>query len=323
MKVRAILGTVLCAGAAALLLSPPAGAQTKQLTIATGGTGGIYYPLAGGFGAIIAKEIPGVTATAEVTGGSVDNMKLVGAGNADVAFTQVDTAVDAVNGRDKFPKKLPIRALVVMYVNLMQVVTLEGNGISKFEDLKGKRVSTGAPGSGTEIFALRVIEAAGLDKDKDMSRERLSAAESANALKDKKVDAFMFVAGVPTAAITDVAASPGIKMQLIDHDHTVAKMAQKYGPAYAPGMIPKGSYPNQDKDNKVASVWNIMTVREDFPEDLAYKLTKTMLEKREDLGKVHKEGLNIKVENQKTINVGIPWHPAALKYFAEKGIKVD
>ncbi|MGE0850336.1 MAG: TAXI family TRAP transporter solute-binding subunit [Hyphomicrobiaceae bacterium] len=297
--------------------------QTKQLSIATGGTGGIYYPLAGGFGTILAKEIPGITATAEVTGGSIDNMKLVGAGNADVAFTQVDTAVDAVNGRDKFPKKLPIRALAVMYVNLMQVVTLEGNGVTKFADLKGKRVSTGAPGSGTEIFAFRVIEGAGLDKDKDMTRERLSAAESANALKDKKIDAFMFVAGVPTSAITDVAASPGMKMLLIDHDHAVPKMIEKFGPAYAPAVIPKGSYPNQDKESKVAAVWNIMAVREDFPEDLAYKLTKIMLEKREDLGKVHKEGLNIKVENQKSQNAGIPWHPAALKYFAEKGIKVD
>jgi TRAP transporter TAXI family solute receptor len=210
-----------------------------------------------------------------------------------------------------------------MYVNLMQVVTVEGNGITKFEDLKGKRVSTGAPGSGTEIFAFRVIEAAGLDKDKDMSRERLSAAESANALKDKKIDAFMFVAGIPTAAITDVAASPGLKMLLIDHDHAVPNMIAKHGPAYSTGLIPKGSYPNQDKDNKVAAVWNIMAVREDFPEDLAYKLTKIMLEKREDLGKVHKEALNIKVENQKSQNAGIPWHPAALKYFAENGIKVE
>ena len=318
-------GTILLA-VAALALMGVSGApaqQARQLSIATGGTGGIYYPLAGGFGTILAKEIPGITATAEVTGGSIDNMKLVGAGNADVAFTQVDTAVDAVNGRDKFPKKLPIRALAVMYVNLMQVVALEGNGVTKFADLKGKRVSTGAPGSGTEIFAFRVIEGAGLDKDKDMTRERLSAAESANALKDKKIDAFMFVAGVPTSAITDVAASPGMKMLLIDHDHAVPKMIEKFGPAYAPAVIPKGSYPNQDKESKVAAVWNIMAVREDFPEDLAYKLTKIMLEKREDLGKVHKEGLNIKVENQKSQNAGIPWHPAALKYFAEKGIKVD
>ena len=110
---------------------------------------------------------------------------------------------------------------------------------------------------------------------------------------------------------------------LIDHDQAVPKMVEKYGPSYAPTLIPKGSYPNQDKDNKVAATWNIMAVRDDCPEDLAYNLTKIMLEKREDLGKVHKEALNIKVENQKSQNAGIPWHPAALKYFAEKGIKVD
>ena len=316
----------ILAAAAVFALTGANGAsaqQAKQLSIATGGTGGIYYPLAGGFGTIIAKEIPGTTATAEVTGGSLDNMKLVGSGNADVAFTQVDTALDAVNGKDKFPKKLPIRALAVMYPNLMQVVTLEGNGIVKFEDLKGKRVSTGSPGSGTEIFAIRVIEGFGLDKDKDMTRERLSAAESGNALKDKKIDAFMFVAGVPTAAITDVAATPGVKMLLIDHDQALKQMVEKYGPAYAPAVIPKGAYPHQEKESKVVAVWNIMAVREDFPEDLAYKLTKLMLEKREDLAKVHKEALNIKVENQKSQNAGIPWHPAALKYFAENGIKVD
>lgn len=322
MQLRALKGAMIGFGVVAAFATP-AFAQNKQLTIATGGTGGIYYPLAGGFGTIIAKEIPGVTATAEVTGGSLDNMKLVGAGNADVAFTQVDTAVDAINGRDKFPKKLNIRALVVMYSNLMQVVSLEGNGITKFEDLKGKRISTGAPGSGTEIFALRLIEAMGYDKDKDMKRERLSAAESGNALKDKKVEAFMFVAGVPTSAITDVAASPGMKMLLIDHSHVVDKVVAKYGPVYATAVIPKGTYPNQETDNKVAAVWNIMAVRDDFPEDLAYKLTKTMLEKVDDLSKVHKEALNIKVENQKSKNAGIPWHPAALKYFADKGIKVE
>jgi TRAP transporter TAXI family solute receptor len=320
MKLRLLLAAVAITATGGLSAEAQ---QAKQLSIATGGTGGVYYPLAGGFGSILAKEIPGVTATAEVTGGSLDNMKLVGSGNADVAFTQVDTAVDAVAGRDKFPKKLPIRALVVMYPNLMQVVTLEGNGINTLADIKGKRLSTGAPGSGTEIFALRIIEAIGLDKDKDMSRERLSAAESGNALKDKKIDAFMFVAGVPTSAITDVAATPGVKMLLIDHDQAVPKMVEKYGPSYAPTVIPKGSYPNQDKESKVAATWNIMAVRDDCPEDLAYNLTKIMLEKREDLAKVHKEALNIKVENQKSQNAGIPWHPAALKYFAEKGIKVD
>lgn len=298
--------------------------QAKQLTIATGGTGGVYYPLAGGFGAILAKEAPGLTATAEVTGGSVDNMKLIGAGKSDIAFTQVDTAVDAVNGRDKFTgSPVPVRALVVMYPNVMQIVTLESTGISKFEDLKGKRVSTGSPGSGTEIYAFRVIEAAGLDKDKDMKRERLGAAESANALKDGKIDAFFFVAGVPTSAITDVAASPGGVMKLIDHDYLLDKMKAKYGASYSPSIIPAGAYPNQKTDAKMSAVWNIMAVNEKMSEDLAYTLTKIMLEKREDLEKVHKEGGNIKAAIQKSANAGVPWHPGALKYFKEKGISVD
>lgn len=322
MTLRALPGLVLGIGLV-VAATTAANAQNKQLTIATGGTGGVYYPLAGGFGTIIAKEVPGTTATAEVTGGSIDNMRLVGSGNADLAFTQVDTAVDAVNGRDKFTKKLPIRALAVLYNNLMQIVTLDGNGITKFDDLKGKRISTGAPGSGTEIFAIRLIEAAGMDKDKDMKRERLSAAESANALKDQKVEAFMFVAGAPTSAITDVAASPGIKMVMIDHGYLVDKIVAKYGPVYVPYTITKGTYPNQEKDNQVAAVWNILAARDDFPEDMAYKLTRLMLEKRDDLAKVHKEALNIKLENQKSANAGVPWHPGALKYFAEAGIKVD
>lgn len=312
------------AAVALLACGAAAAQQAKQLSIATGGTGGVYYPLAGGFGAILSKESPGLTATAEVTGGSVDNMKLIGAGKADVAFTQVDTAVDALNGRDKFTAgKVPVRALTVMYPNIMQIVTLEGSGITKFEDLKGKRVSTGSPGSGTEIFAFRLIEAAGLDKDKDMKRERLGAAESANALKDGKVDAFFFVAGLPTAAITDVAATPNVKMRLIDHAHLVGKVKEKHGPVYSEGTIPAGTYPNQTAPSATAAVWNIMAVHENMPADLAYTLTKTMLEKREDLGKVHKEALNIKSGIQKSANAGIPWHPGALKYMSEKGIKID
>ena len=301
---------LFAAGAALLVgIGAVAAQQAKQLSIATGGTGGVYYPLAGGFGAILAKEVPGMGATAEVTGGSVDNMKLIGAGKADVAFTQVDTAVDAINGRDKFSGgKVPVRALVVMYPNIMQVVTLESSGITKFEDLKGKRVSTGSPGSGTEIYAFRLIEAAGLDKDKDMKRERLGAAESANALKDSKIDAFFFVAGVPTSAITDVAASPGMKMRLIDHDHLIERCKAKYGPVYSTAVIKAGSYPNQATDAKVTAVWNIMAVHEKTTDDLAYTLTKVMIEKSDDLSKVHKEGGNIRARNPE---VGECRHPLA------------
>jgi TRAP transporter TAXI family solute receptor len=297
--------------------------QPKQLSIATGGTGGVYYPLGGGFANIIAKEIPGVTATAQVTGGSVANLQLIATGKADLCFSQVDAAWDAINGKDKFPQKLPIRALAVMYPNHMHVVTVEGTGIEKVEDLKGRRVSVGSPGSATEVYALRVIEAAGLDHEKDLRKERLGVAESVNALKDKKVEAFFWVGGLPTASVTDLAATPNTKIKVLDIAHLTPKMNAKYGPLYAEATIPAATYKGMDKDAKNNTVWNIMAVNADMSDDLAYRLTKTLLEKRADLALVHKEALNIKPEWQTSNRAGIPWHPGALKYFKEAGIKVQ
>jgi len=319
------LYTLLSLGAALVIGSAEVQAQqTKQLSIATGGTGGVYYPLGGGFGNILGKELPGVTATAQVTGGSVANLQLIGSGKADLCFTQVDAAWDAVNGLDKFAGgKLPIRALAVMYPNYMHVVTVEGTGIDKVEDLKGKRVSTGSPGSATEVFAFRVIEAAGLDKDKDMRRERLGVAESVNAVKDKKIDAFFFVVGLPTSSITDLAATPNTKIKVLDHAQYLDKMLTKYGNIYAAGTIPKTTYAGMDADAKGITVWNIMAVNASTDEQLAYDLTRLMLEKQNDLALVHKEALNIKAEWQTSDRAGIPWHPGALKYFKEKGIKVE
>src|SRR5712672_4636088 len=130
----------------------------------------------------------------------------------------------------------------------MHVVTIEGTGIEKISDLKGKRVSTGSPGSATEVMAFRVIEAAGLDKDKDMRRERLGAAESVNAIKDRKIDAFFWVGGLPTAAVTDLGATPGVKLKLVDHADVVEKMNAKYGKLYTASKIKAGSYPGTGKD---------------------------------------------------------------------------
>jgi uncharacterized protein len=319
------LGKLLAIGAAAIIGMATAEAQqSKQLSIATGGTGGVYYPLGGGFGSILGKTIPGMTATAQVTGGSVANLQLIGSGKADLCFSQVDAAWDAINGAGKFASgKLPIRALVVMYPNHMHVVTVEGTGINKIEDIKGKRLSTGSPGSATEVYALRVIEAAGLDPDKDVTRERLGVAESVNAIKDKKIEGFFWVGGLPTAGVTDLASTPNTKIKILDIAHLTKKMNAKYGPLYAEATIPKATYKGMDQDAKNNTVWNIMAVNANTPDDLAYQLTKTMLEKREDLALVHKEALNIKTEWQTSNRAGVPWHPGALKYFKEKGIKVE
>ena len=158
----------------------------------------------------------------------------------------VDAALDALKGEDKFKgNKVDVRTLMVLYPNRMHVVTIEGTGIEKMSDLKGKRVSTGSPGSATEVMAFRVIEAAGLDKDKDMRRERLGVAEFVNALKDGKIDAFFWVGGLPTAAVTDLGATPGVKIKLIDHADVVDKMNAKYGNLYTdrrdPGQDLSGS----------------------------------------------------------------------------------
>ena len=303
----------------------PFAAQAQNLSIATGGTGGVYYPLGGGMAAVLSKYVPGMQATAEVTGGSVANLQLVGTGKPYLAMTMVDAGLDALKGQDKFTgKPVPVRTLMVMYPNRMHVVTIEGTGVTKMADLKGKRVSTGSGGSATEVMAFRVIEAAGLDKDKDMKRERLGVAESANALKDRKIDAFFWVGGLPTAAVSDLAHSPGVKIKLVDHADLVGKMNQKYGNLYVEDRIPKETYKGMDTDNRQATVMNLLVAHQNMDEKTAYNIVKTVFEKRDELIRVHKEAENFKLENQKTAAAGgIPWHPGAVKYYAEKGVKVN
>src|SRR5258706_4046858 len=199
-------------------------ADQKNISIGTGGTGGVYYPLGGGMANILSNKL-GIQATAEVTGASVDNLKFIRAGKMEVGMTMADTALDAYKGEDKFKDgKVDARTLMTLYPNPMHVVTIEGTGINKLSDLKGKRVSTGSPGSGTEIMAFRILDAAGIDGKKDIKQERLGAAESVNAIKDRKIDAFFWSGGVPTAAVTDLAATPGINIKLIDHDEVVDAM---------------------------------------------------------------------------------------------------
>ena len=312
-----LVASVALAGAASIA------AEQINLSIATGGTGGVYYPLGGGLSNILSKAIPGMSATAEVTGGSVDNMRLIGTGKPYIAFTQADAAFDAFRGQDKFQgKPIPVRTLAVAYPNRMHVVTVEGTGINKINDIKGKRVSTGSPGSATEVFAFRVIEAAGLHHDKDMTRERLGVAESVNALKDKKIDAFFWVGGLPTAAVTDLGATPNVKIKLIDIAHLVPTMQKKHGNIYVADVIPKGTYPGQTTDNPQASVQNLIVAHEKMSEQLAYQITKVIFDHQKDLVAVHKEASALTFANQKEANSAIPWHPGALKYYKERGVKM-
>ncbi len=313
----------LIVGAALALLGGAHAQEKYSLSIATGGTGGVYYPLGGGLANLLSKYVPGMQATAEVTGGSIDNLKLIASGKPYIAFSMADAGQDAYRGEDKFKgNKVPLRTLMILYPNRMHVVTIEGTGIATMSDLKGKRVSTGSPGSATEVMAFRVIEAAGLDRDRDMTRERLGVAESVNAIKDRKIDAFFWVGGLPTAAVTDLANTPGIKIKMIDHASTVAAMNRKYGQLYVEDVIPKATYRGMDADNRQATVWNILVSHQNLSDQAAYNIVKTIFDKRTDLIAVHKEAENFKLENQKAAASPIPFHPGAAKYFAERGVKL-
>ena len=312
----------LALAACALVTLPAAAAETVNLSIATGGTGGVYYPLGGGMANVFSKTIPGMTATAEVTGGSVANLQLIGTGKPYIALTQADALVDAYNGQGKFKSgKIPVRAMMLLYTNLMHAVTIEGTGINSIGDLKGKRVSTGSPGSATEVFAFRVLEAAGIDPNKDIRKERLGVSESVNAIKDKKIDAFFFVVGLPTSSVTDLAATPGVKIKFLDHANLLPAMVKKSGNIYIADVIPKGTYPGMDKDNQATAVANLLVANANMSDEAVYNIVKTIFDKRPDLIAVHKAAADIKLENQKSAASPVPWHPGAVKYYKEKGLK--
>jgi hypothetical protein len=317
---KRFLAAVLAVFGAALAV----GASAENISIGTGGTGGVYYPLGGGIADVLSKHVSGMQATAEVTGGSVDNLKLIGSGKPYIGFSMTDAAQDAFKGEEKFKgNKVPLKTLAVLYPNRMHVVSIEGTGITKMADLKGKRVSTGSPGSATEVMAFRLLEAAGLNRDKDITRERLGAAESVNAIKDRKIDAFFWVGGLPTAAVTDLANTPGIKIKMIDHADLVPAMNQKFGNLYVQDVIPKSMYRGMDTDNAQATVMNILVAHEKMDDKTAYNIVKAIFEYRNDLIAVHKEAENIRLENQKTAATPIPFHPGALKYFAEHGVNLN
>ncbi|MDR5682587.1 MAG: TAXI family TRAP transporter solute-binding subunit [Armatimonadota bacterium] len=313
------------AAAVVLILSTTvpvaSGPSVIRLSIATGGTGGVYFPLGGGLASLISRHLPNVTATAEVTPASVDNMRLIQAKRADLAFTLADTAFDAFRGLEAFRgNPVPIRTLAPLYNNFNHLVTVDGTGINTIADLRGKRVSVGAPGSGTEITALRILEAAGLNPDRDIQKERLGVAPSVDALKDRKIDAFFWSGGLPTAAILDLAATPGVRIRMVALDGLVPALQRRYGNLYFRAVVLKEFYPGLPANVPTIGVANLLVVHQDFDTELAYQITKLLFERRADLAQVHKEAANITL-------VGIagrspvPFHPGAIRYYRERGVE--
>ncbi len=312
-----MLGLAAC-GAPQATSSKPA---KLRLVIATGGTGGVYYPFGGGLARVLSAKLPNADATAELTGGSVDNMKLVQAGEADLGLSTLDSAFDATRGIGSYADTgpVPARTLAVVYKSFVHVVTLEGTGIRKVADMRGKRISVGSAGSSTEAAADRILEAAGLDPRRDIRRDNLSVAESASAMKDEKVDAFFWIGGMPTAAVTDLATTPGRRIAFVPTSEFIEPMRAKSGPVYDPALLPKGTYSGQDADVPGIGVDNILFVNASMADAQVTALLTALFDNLEDVRKSHPEAAGLTLAGA-AHRSPVPFHPAAVRYYEEKGV---
>ncbi|WFE71051.1 TAXI family TRAP transporter solute-binding subunit [Halomonas sp. M1] len=306
--------------AAASMLAVALPASAQQLSIATGGTGGVYYPIGGGFAEMINNHIEGAQATAEVTGASVENMGLIMRGDADLALVLADTAYQAYTGTGDFESRQieNTRALASVYPNAVQLVTLADSDIHSIADLAGKRVSVGAPGSGTELNARAVLEANGVSYS-DFTPQRLNFNETADAIRDGDIDAGFWSVGPPTSSILNLAATRDIRLIGLS-DEEIAN-AQEAEAVFAPYELAAGMYDGMDEAVQTIGIPNVLVVNADMDEELAYQLTQLLFENTDELIAVHPAANDTTVEF--TMNsTPVPLHPGAIRYFEEVGADI-
>ncbi len=322
LKPAAPSACVLLFSLAALATSCAGGEPVRFLSIATGGTGGVYYPYGGALAQLVTDNVPGVQATAEVTGASVDNLKLLQLGRVDLAFTLADTLAEAVQGTGAFAETGAVgsaRTLAVLYTNYTHVVVASGSGITRVADLGGRVVSVGSPGSGTELVAERVLGAAGLDPRRDITRHALGVTESVGALKDGKLDAFFWSGGVPTPAIQDLAATPGMSIRFLPQDDLVPFLQRDFGPRlYRPAVIPAGVYRGIDTETGVVGVVNVLVGSSALDDETVYAIVKVLFERKDALVAAHPEARHLEIPGPDE-SVPAPFHPGAIRYYREHG----
>jgi len=319
------IGTVVVVALLCLVLPVAvASGQRLSFSIVTGGTGGVWYPLGGAIGGVVSKYVPNTDATAEVTTAAIDNLKLLTAGKAGMAFAY-DYHVGWVNdGTLKgVSGKKPVRIVMGFYEQPLHIATKEGTGIKSLMDLKGKRVSTGAPNSGTEEQADYVLKGLGIDWNKDLSREKLGATESVAALKDGKIDAFFWSGAVPTSSIIDLASTPGLKMVLLPVTGEAGEKIQKANPGvFHKTVFAKGSYKGVDSDIQTVAITAVLMAMDNFPQDRLYQIVSAIFAHTDELAAVWKGAA--KLTPEKAVSQIEPGahkylHPGAQKFFKEKG----
>ncbi|MBX9989634.1 TAXI family TRAP transporter solute-binding subunit [Phreatobacter oligotrophus] len=312
----------LVAGTALLGLGAPALAQARRrLTVATGGTGGVYFVYGGGLARVLTEKVPNVQATSQVTGGSVDNINLLSAGDADIGFSTLDSVVDALNGVGAYARggKREVRIIAVLYDNVLHAVATPA--INSVAEMKGKRIGVGSAGSSTEGWADRTLEAAGLNPKTDIIRDNLGVAESANALADGKIAGFFWGGGVPTAAIRDLAQSGRTAFKLLDTSKELVEMNKKYPGLYRESIMPPNSYPGQTQTVSGIGVANVMLVDAKAPNDLVTLILEGIFNNLTDMQAIHPEARKLTLQTA-AVKLAAPFHPAAEAFYKARGVSI-
>ena len=294
----------------ALLFILPSAVNAENYSIGTGGQSGIYYPFGGALAKVWSEHVPDVNAKAEVTAASVENTIKVVRGDMIAGIAMGNVVLDAYNGEGKFPKKMPVNTLFALYPNLVHTLTLEKSGITSLSQLKGKRVSLGAPASGTAVTSAALLESLGIDVKKDIDAVYLNYSETTNALANGQIDAGFIVGGQGVGAVTQIALTHKIKVLSITPEES-AMFMKKY-PAYSTYDMPAGVYNNVGEVSTL-SVWNVLVVNAKMSDDMAYNLTKAAYENIGDVRKVVKMAEMTTPENADRLQ-GVPLHPGAKKY---------
>ncbi|MEV6239980.1 TAXI family TRAP transporter solute-binding subunit [Lentzea sp. NPDC051838] len=285
----------------------PCEASEGRVTIATGNSGGVYFVLGGGLAKVISDNTK-LKASASETGASVQNIQQLSDGTYDIAFSLADTAADAVNGKGAFEgKPQKVSALSRIYPNYTQVLVRTDSGINSIADMKGKRISTGSPKSGTEVIAGRLLKTAGLNIDSDVAAQRLDLTKTADGMKDGSIDGLIWSGGLPTPQITDISTSLKGKVKLIDITPQLDKM-KEISKVYDTAPIPAATYGLAETPTIV--VPNLLLVKDDFPVSNACALTKLLFNKKADLEKVHPAAKDITMDKARDSDP-VPLHPGA------------
>ncbi len=315
------MNKILCFCAVAALVCSAAicqAADSKRLTLATGGTSGVYFPLGGAIANVLGDKSGGkLSVTAQATGASGENMRLVEAGDVDFAIVQNDVADAAFNGTAPFKSKFgDVRALGRLYPEYLHVVASKDSGIKKLEDFKGKKISVGARGSGNEVNCRQIFDFYGLDY-KNLQPIFLPYGETADQFKDRNLDGFVFTIGTPNPAIQDITTTQDVVFVPLEGAKADAVIAKF--PYMVKDAIPAGTYKGQTEAVPTLSVQAILVANKNMPDDVAYELTRLIYENNAAVAKAHSKGSEIKLENA-TDGVTIPLHPGAERYLKEKGV---